>query len=547
MNGTKEAVFTGNQNLETPVLALFNTSTVARYLRINPQSWYQNGSLGHICLRAEVLGCTVPDPNNIYPWQTAPAEPQDKLDFRHHNYKEMRKLMKSVTEACPNITRMYSIGKSYTGLKLYAMEISDNPGKHELGEPEFRYVAGMHGNEVLGRELVLNLMQFMCQEYKRGDQRIVRLIQDTRIHLLPSMNPDGHEMAFKKGSELSGWALGRYSYEGIDMNHNFADLNSGMWNAIEVETDRSKLINHYFPLPEMYTSEEAFVAPETRAVIDWMQNIPFVLSANLHGGELVVTYPYDMTIDWAPREHTPTADESFFRWLATAYASTNRVQVMSNPDRRPCHNKDFRRNNNIINGADWHNVPGSMNDFSYLHTNCFAVTVELSCDKFPHVSELPGEWVNNKESLLVFMEQVHRGIKGVVRDRETEEGIADAIIKVDDIDHHIRSVSDGDFWRLLNPGDYRVTVSAEGYLSSSRSCQVSYNFYPTICDFNLSKIPTQRLRDRPAVDLQLRLRELRLKQLRATTKTLNQRRTENQRRTINKRRSKAINQRRTIN
>lgn len=47
-----------------------------------------------------------------------------------------------------------------------------------------------------------------------------------------------------------------------------------------------------------------------------------------------------------------------------------------------------------------------MNDFSYLHTNCFEVTVELSCDKFPHASELPGEWENNRESLLVYMEQV---------------------------------------------------------------------------------------------------------------------------------------------
>lgn len=161
-----------------------------------------------------------------------------------------------------------------------------------------------------------------------------------------------------------------------------------------------------------------------------MQEIPFVLSANLHGGELVVSYPYDCTRDWAPQEKTPTPDDAFFRWLATVYASTN--LVMANPDRRICHNEDFQAHNNIINGGDWHTVPGSkleqqfyenltfpdlswpavpvlssgMNDFSYLHTNCFEVTVELSCDKFPHASELPTEWENNRESLLVYMEQV---------------------------------------------------------------------------------------------------------------------------------------------
>lgn len=47
-----------------------------------------------------------------------------------------------------------------------------------------------------------------------------------------------------------------------------------------------------------------------------------------------------------------------------------------------------------------------MNDFSYLHTNCFELSIFLGCDKFPHQSELASEWEKNREAMLVFMEQV---------------------------------------------------------------------------------------------------------------------------------------------
>ncbi|XP_019746012.1 probable carboxypeptidase X1 isoform X2 [Hippocampus comes] len=524
MNATQEAIFEGNGDGESPVLALLPVPVVARYIRINPQSWYPDGD---ICLRAEILGCRLDEPQESIS-SAQEGRSKDNLDFRHHNYQEMRKLMKSVAEECPDITRIYTIGKSYMGLKLYVMEMSDHPGKHELGEPEFRYVANMHGNEVLGRELVLNLMQYLCREYKRGNRRVVRLITETRIHLLPSMNPDGYEIAYNKGSELAGWGEGRYTYEGIDLNHNFPDLNTILWDAQEIAEDPSKVPNHYIPIPEYYTKEDAMVAAETRAVISWMEDIPFVLGANLHGGELVVTYPYDGTEGWAPQANTPTPDNSFFRWLATVYASTN--LAMANPERRLCHTDDFQVYNNIINGGAWHHVPGSMNDFSYLHTNCFEVTVELSCDKFPHASELPIEWENNKESLLLFMEQVHRGLKGVVRDKESKKGIEDAVIKVEDHGHDIRTAADGDYWRLLNPGDYKVVAWAEGYLPAVRHCHVGMEPRATVCDFTLMQTPVQRLKEIRAKggkipqDLQLRLRALRLRKLRASTKAINQRR-----------------------
>lgn len=70
------------------------------------------------------------------------------------------------------------------------------------GEPEFRYTAGIHGNEVLGRELLLLLMQYLCREYRDGNPRVRSLVQDTRIHLVPSLNPDGYEVAAQM---VGGW------------------------------------------------------------------------------------------------------------------------------------------------------------------------------------------------------------------------------------------------------------------------------------------------------------------------------------------------------
>jgi len=80
--------------------------------------------------------------------------------------------------------------------------------------------------------------------------------------------------------------------------------------------------------------------------------------------------------------------------------------TMADPKRPSCDPLDdasFGKNGGITNGAKWYSVRGGMQDFNYLSSNDFEVTLELGCKKYPRAAELQGEWELNKNALLNFM------------------------------------------------------------------------------------------------------------------------------------------------
>ena len=146
---------------------------------------------------------------------------------------------------------------------------------------------------------------------------------------------------------------------------------------------------------------------------------------------------------------SPTPDHNLFKELALTYSINHKTMHLSN---NQCGN-EF--SNGITNGADWYIVTGGMQDFNYRFSNCFEITLELSCCKFPEESKLDEEWDKNKDSMIRYLLKVHQGIKGHIVDSNGNI-LPEAEIIIENNDKIIKSSERGEYWRLLLPGSYRI-------------------------------------------------------------------------------------------
>jgi hypothetical protein len=130
----------------------------------------------------------------------------------YHDYDALTNEVKTVTQKYSQIAQLSSAGRSVQGRELWMVKISDNAAKEEY-EPKLLYIANMHGDEVVGREMMLYLIRTLTSQYG-VNQRVTDLVNNSQIYIMPSMNPDG----FEKGS--------RFNAKGSDLNRNFPDFSS---------------------------------------------------------------------------------------------------------------------------------------------------------------------------------------------------------------------------------------------------------------------------------------------------------------------------------
>ncbi|CAI0396347.1 unnamed protein product [Linum tenue] len=341
---------------------------------------------------------------------------------------DLEKAVKDFGGRCSNISRIYSIGESVNGVPLWVIEISDKPGEEE-GEPAFKYIGNVHGDEPVGRELLIRLANWICDNH----------LKDPLV------------FSFLLLYVLCGSPLPHSLLDFIPVLIFTGKTSFLVLLCLSIRYDHTS--TKFFPLNDDINTRQ----PETAAVMKWLGEIRFTGSATLHGGALVANYPWDGTRD-GRKHYYSCPDDNTFRFLASTYSRSHHNMSLS---------KEFP--GGITNGALWYPIYGAMQDWNYIHAGCFELTLEVSDDKWPMIDEIPTLWEYNKMSLLNLAASVLKtGVHGRIFASDSGTPLP-GFITIKGINYTVTAGrAFGDYHRLLVPGDrYEVMASMSGYKSKT--------------------------------------------------------------------------------
>lgn len=113
---------------------------------------------------------------------------------RYHNSDEAVGLLKQLSTAFPDLTKLTSIGKSYQGKDLWVLELTNRKVKSPEEKPGYYVDGGIHAGEFTGSEQVLYLAWYLCVNYGKNPE-VTRLVDTRTLYLRPKFNPDGSDYA----------------------------------------------------------------------------------------------------------------------------------------------------------------------------------------------------------------------------------------------------------------------------------------------------------------------------------------------------------------
>ena len=124
-------------------------------------------------------------------------------------------------EQYPDLCKIINIGTLSSGRKLLIAQLGDQHDDDAI-EPSFLYTSTMHGDELIGFPLMIQLIDHLLCNYDQDD-RIKALMDDVNIYINPLANPDG---TYRGGNNTVDQSM-RWNNQFVDLNRNYPDPKGG--------------------------------------------------------------------------------------------------------------------------------------------------------------------------------------------------------------------------------------------------------------------------------------------------------------------------------
>jgi len=116
-----------------------------------------------------------------------------QIDFgKYHRYDELVHDLQQLAAVYPNLTRLYSIGKSYEGRDLWCLEITNHATGDHNDKPGYYVDGNLHAGEVTGTACALYTAWYLLENYGKSDEA-TRLVDTQSFYVIPRVSPDGAE------------------------------------------------------------------------------------------------------------------------------------------------------------------------------------------------------------------------------------------------------------------------------------------------------------------------------------------------------------------
>jgi hypothetical protein len=320
----------------------------------------------------------------------------------YHTYEEVYAVLDSFVTQYPTICRLDTIGHSVQNRPIWAMRVTDYPDSEEY-EPEIRLAGNMHGDEHIGTEVTLYFLRFMLENYI-SNAIVQDLIDNHELWILPTINPDGKVANTRRNANY------------VDLNRDYGYFWDG-WGGSPA------------PLSQI----------ENKVMRQHLLENNISLEYNYHSAAQYVNYPWDYhNVDPPDSQHIIALSEIY-------EDSTGLV---------------------AINGFDWYQVTGCLQDYTIGTNGALAWTIETL--EPPNSAQIDQICYENRDALLEVCRRAGWGMQGIVKDSVTNEPVYARVecTNPERIDIYNDPVL-GDFHKMIEPGTYDIRVSANGYAPRS--------------------------------------------------------------------------------